>query len=91
MDKIQTIEGSLRCFWRSLFGLIPIFGLPFAVHCIFVARRIRRGARGQWNPAGSYLTWGTVLGWIGIGLTSLVCVATVLIVIHVYSEGSSND
>ena len=91
MDKVQTIEGSLRCFWRSFFGLIPILGLPFAVHCVFASHRLRRAARGHWNPAARYLNWGTVLGWIGIGLTAAACVAVALIVIHIYLDGSTND
>ncbi|HXC98781.1 MAG TPA: hypothetical protein VN048_05525 [Verrucomicrobiae bacterium] len=91
MDKVQTIEGSLRCFWRSLFGLIPVLGLPFAIHSVFVARRLRRDGHGHWNPAGRYLNWGAIFGWIGIGLTVMACVAVTLFVIHIYSDGNSND
>jgi hypothetical protein len=89
MNKVETIEGSLRCFWRSLFGLIPILGLPFAVHCVFVARRLERDARGRWNPAGRYLNWGNVFGWIGIGLTALTCLAVTLIIMHQISIGDN--
>jgi hypothetical protein len=89
MDKVHTIEDSVRCFWHSLFGLIPILGLPFAVHCVFTARRLRKSARGHWNPAARYSNWGAVFGWIGIGLTVLACVATALIVVHQYYPGST--
>jgi hypothetical protein len=76
MDKVRVIEGSLRCFSRSLFGLIPVLGLPFAVSSVFNARKLRRASQYQWNPAGRYLTWGTVLGCLGI-LISVVALAAV--------------
>jgi hypothetical protein len=89
MDKVQIIEGSLRCFWRSVCSLVPILGLPFAVHSIFIVRRIRRATRGGWNPAERYVNGAAVLGWIGIGLTVVTCVVITLIVIHNFLPGGS--
>ncbi len=88
MDKVQTIERSLRCFWFSVFGLIPVFGLPLAVHSFFSSQKLRRETRAQWNPARPYLNWSTALGCLGILLTVLTLVAICLIIIDNYSNGS---
>ena len=89
MDKLQTIQRSLRCYWFSLAGLIPVLGLPFAVHACFRSRRLRKETRGQWNPAHSYLTWASRFGWLGI-LVFVVAVGYIVALIMNAMSTSSN-
>jgi hypothetical protein len=89
MDKVQMIERSLRCFWRSVVGLFPLLGLPFAVYAIFVARKLRRGAQAQWNPAESYVKWGVFFGWLGILISIAAAVPIGLYVWQQFSGDSS--
>jgi hypothetical protein len=80
MDKIQTIRLSLRCFVFSLFGLMPIIGLPLAVLALVDARDVHRRSQLPWNPADRYLIIGTVLGPIGIIISFLaICLAAAII------------
>ena len=66
MNKVENIERSLRCFWYSLAGLVPIFGLPLAIHALISSLRCRRAMQGPWNPARAYLDWALVLAAMGI-------------------------
>lgn len=61
--RIAMIEGSLRTFWQGLFGLVPLFGYPFAIAACVSAVQSRRFARSHqlWNPAGRYRVAGLVL------------------------------
>ncbi len=80
MDKIEFIERSLRCFWFSLLGLIPVFGLPLAIHAIFRAHVLRGVAAGGWNPARQYQVWSSLLGWLGILLTVVALVSITIFI-----------
>ncbi len=71
-ERIRIIEASLRCFRRSLWGFIPIIGLIPAVSAIAWHRRTRRLAGNEWNPAQTYLNWGIVLGWLALGMESIL-------------------
>jgi hypothetical protein len=90
MDKVQIIERSLRCFWRSLAALVPLLGLPFAVHSLFAAHKLRRGAQGQWNPAEGYVKWSVFFGWLGILLSVAVAVPIGVYVWQQFSGGDSS-
>ena len=82
LGKIALIQQSLGCFCQSLFGLLPIIGLPFAVAAIvrFVRVSWYRGA--EWNPAERYLYWGLRCAILGL-LLSLA--AFTVIVLEVQS------
>ena len=41
MNKIRVIEDSLRCFRYSLWSLIPLVGIVFAVRTFRLLRRVR--------------------------------------------------
>ena len=54
MNRVDLIERSLRAFWLSLPGLVPVFGLPFAILAMRELLRCRAAAS-EWNPARRYL------------------------------------
>lgn len=74
MDKVDAIQCSLRCFVTGLFGLLPVLGIPFAVLALASYFKVRRGFRGQWNPAQRYLRWGVATALCGTFLTLVITI-----------------
>ena len=78
MARILVIQLSLRAFVCGLLGLIPVIGLLPAVHAVYCWARIRRRYAEEWNPASSYLSWGTALAVLGLGITAVGIPAVIL-------------
>ncbi len=74
---IKAIELSLRCYSYSWGSLIPLAGLPLAFMAFTNYREARAVLKGQWNPAGNYLAWGSLLSSLGL-LVSLVALMLVI-------------
>ena len=75
-DKIQMLKGSLRCCVYGLLGLLPVFGLPFALAALFLSGRIRVKEKMYWNAARPYRLWGVVCAAVG-----LICWSGVYIIV----------
>ena len=71
MDRVILIRRSLLAFACGAVGLVPLLGLVPAVYAISFWWRVRKQARNEWNPAGSYLNWAAVLGFLGVLNTGL--------------------
>jgi len=65
-DKIQMLKSSMRCFIYGLLGLLPVFGLPFALAALFISGRVRVKEKLFWNAARPYRLWGMVCASIGL-------------------------
>ncbi len=65
MDPVRLIDRSFWCYRAGWASLIPILGLIPAVLAFYWFGRVRSDLRGDWNPAGSYLWAGFVLGFVG--------------------------
>ena len=78
LDKIQLIERSLRCFYLGLPGVVPVFGLPFAVAALGEYLRVTRRKNNSWNPARNYLHSGTVAAALGLLLSLLFFVGVIV-------------
>ena len=65
-DKIQMLKSSMRCFIYGLLGLLPVFGLPFALAALFISGRVRVKEKLFWNAARPYRLWGVVCAAIGL-------------------------
>ena len=65
-DKIQMLKSSMRCFTYGLLGLLPVFGLPFALGALFISGRVRVKEKLFWNAARPYRLWGMVCASIGL-------------------------
>jgi hypothetical protein len=52
-----------------LIGLLPLLGTPFAIVAVSNFFRVKRIVGKEWNPAGSYLTWGLATALSGLFLT----------------------
>jgi hypothetical protein len=86
-QRIQVLNGSLRCFVLGWFGLVPLLGLPFGVWALVVFWKTRRQAAGYRNPARAYLRSGLGLAIAGL-LFSVVTTMTInLALYHAYLEG----
>ena len=71
MNKIKTIELSLRTFRLGVMSLLPVIGLPFGLLALHASRRCRANTLGEWNPAAGYLAWGIRLACFGVVISSL--------------------
>jgi hypothetical protein len=78
MPRIIVIQLSLRAFVCGIIGVLPIIGLVPALYALSCWARIRLRYRDEWNPASSYLSWGSTLAVLGLGLTAVCIPATVL-------------
>jgi len=58
--KIQMLNRSMRCFVYGMLGLIPLFGLPFALAALWISGRVRVKEKQMWNAARPYRIWGVV-------------------------------
>jgi hypothetical protein len=79
MTKVEMIDCSVRCFEFGLAGLLPVIGIPMAVHSVVLFRSVKRGGGEMWNPAQRYLFWGGVCARMGLALFLLVPVVVVVI------------
>ena len=82
-DKIQMLNGSLRCFRFGLLGLIPLVGLPFALAALLLSGRVRLQEKLSWNAARPYRIWGVVCAAFGtvvwLGLLTIIIARAVMI------------
>jgi len=78
MPRITVIQLSLRAFVCGLLGLLPVVGLLPALDALVCWVRIRQRYPNEWNPASSYLSWGTALAVLGMGITAIGVPATIL-------------
>ena len=53
--RVRAVRSSLTCFGVSLFGLVPICGIPFSIAALILARKVESRHAGDWNPAEHYL------------------------------------
>lgn len=72
MDKVETIQRSLRCFTLGLIGVLPVVGIPFGVMALADYFTVKRAVGAHWNPAQKYLTWGGATALAGILLTTIL-------------------
>jgi hypothetical protein len=79
MSKAELIQCSLRCFAFGIFGLLPIIGIPLALHSVILYRRARGGQGDLWNPAGRYLFWGGVCARMSLAIFVLIPIAVMAI------------
>jgi hypothetical protein len=63
--KIRMLKGSMRCFVFGLLGLLPIFGLPFALAALWISGGVRSAEKQFWNAAKPYRVWGVVCAALG--------------------------
>lgn len=73
-----VIQLSLRAFVCGLIGVLPIIGLVPGLYALFCSMRINRRYAGEWNPAVGYLSWGTALAVLGLGITAVGIPAAIL-------------
>jgi hypothetical protein len=73
-----VIQLSLRAFVCGLIGVLPIIGLVPGLYAMFCWARINRRYAGEWNPASAYLSWGTALAVLGLGITAVGIPAAIL-------------
>jgi hypothetical protein len=78
MERIYVIRKSQNIFAWGLIGLIPIVGFVPAVYAMLAGIRLHLQSRREWNPAAKYLSWGTVLGSLSVGITLLVAAIVIL-------------
>jgi len=76
--RILVTQLSLRAFVCGLLGLVPVIGLVPAVHALFCWARIRWRYAEQWNPASNYLSWGSALAVLGLGINAVGIPAVIL-------------
>jgi len=72
--KVHVLAHSVRAFVYSLFALVPVLGLPFAVSAFVCASRTKVTKSGWVNPAQRYVTAARAFSSIGL----IVSVAFVL-------------
>ena len=48
------------------------------LYALFCWARIRRRYPEEWNPASGYLSWGTALAVLGLGITAVGIPAAIL-------------
>ena len=72
------IDLSIKAFVCGLLGMLPAVGVVPGLYALFCWARVRRRYREEWNPASGYLSWGTALALLGIGITAVGIPATIL-------------
>lgn len=82
-DGILAIKYSLRCFAFSVASPIPLLGLPLALIAFSNYRKARAIVKGRWNPARTYLLWGSVLGSLGLLVSLLAFFFIVCVVLKI--------
>jgi hypothetical protein len=60
------------CFVLGWLALVPLLGALPAIAAMRLAHQVRVEAAGDWNPARSFVLWGCVLAWCGLGATMLL-------------------
>jgi hypothetical protein len=84
--KIKMLNSSMRCFVYGMLGLIPLFGLPFALAALWISGRVRVKEKQMWNAARPYRIWGVVIATAGTLFWFLI---VVLIIYNSVSNGDS--
>lgn len=87
--KVVMIERSLSCFVWGLLGLMPVLGIPMAIYSMQQHWRVKRDAKGLWNPSGRYLLWGIVCARVG-GAFSVIIITAIVIAVYVGSFGNES-
>ena len=76
--RVSVIQLSLRAFVCGLIGVLPLIGLVPGLYALFCWARISRRYPAEWNPASGYLSWGTALAVLGLGITAVGIPAAIL-------------
>ena len=84
--KIQMLKSSMRCFVYGLLGLIPLWGLPFAIAALVISGKVRVQEKHFWNAARPYRIWGVVCAAAGTILWGFILM---LIVYSTINRGGS--
>ncbi len=87
----EGIKASLKGFVYSLFGLIPVIGIPFSLAAIAQNFKAEKWMKKEWNPAVGYLRaarWLAPLGFLSTCSFLLLCIV-IPGVLHDMSYGSS--
>ena len=72
MPRIIVIRKSLTAFVCGLVGFLPIIGVLPGLYALLCWNLIRTRYPDQWNPASAYLSWGTRLAVLGLGVSALI-------------------
>jgi hypothetical protein len=78
MDRITAINKSLRVFTCGLLGFLPVIGLLPGLYALAVWVGVRRGFRGEWNPASRYLNWGAFFAAFGLASSVIIALAWIV-------------
>jgi hypothetical protein len=85
--KIQMLNGSMRCFVFGMLGLLPVFGLPFALAALWISGRVRVSEKQLWNAARPFRIWGVVCAAVG---TVFWCFILMLIIYSAVSNSNGS-
>jgi hypothetical protein len=83
--KIQMLNGSMRCFVFGMLGLLPVFGLPFALAALWISGRVRVKEKQLWNAARPYRIWGVVCAAAGTILWGFI------LMLIIYSTATNSN
>jgi hypothetical protein len=72
MPRIIVIRESMTAFVCGMIGFLPIIGLLPGLYALYCWNRINTFYPNEWNPAAAYLSWGTRLAVLGLGLSVLI-------------------
>lgn len=64
--KVRVLQHSRLSFVFSLFGLLPVIGLPFAIRALILERRARLNPDSWPNPARYHVKAARVISWLGL-------------------------
>lgn len=64
--KVRVLQNSRLSFVLSLFGLLPVIGLPFAIRALILARRARVNPDSWPNPGRYHVKAAHVISWLGL-------------------------
>jgi hypothetical protein len=83
--KIQMLKSSMRCFVFGMLGLLPVFGLPFALAALWISGRVRVKEKQLWNAARPYRIWGVVCAAAGTILWGFI------LMLIIYSTATNSN
>jgi len=73
--KLRVLQNSRLSLVSSFFGLLPVVGLPFAIHALILARRARVNADSWSNPGRYHVKAARVISWLGLFISLIsICV-----------------
>lgn len=82
MPRIIVIRKSLAAFVCGLFGFLPIVGVLPGIYALLCWNHIRTRYPNEWNPASAYLSWGSRLALLGLGVSALIVAVAIVTLIY---------